>query len=367
MSARRFLAWFVAIFLALSAITVSLNLVVDPYLVFDSPRIKGSNQVKVAINDYVGTAKAFEPFRHNTDVLLAGNSRIEMGLDPDHDCFVKLGLDAYNLGIPGAAVGQQLNYILNVVYAQPVRRVYLSVDFLDFLVSDDTVPPQADPVVETDILPRRFDGSDNPVYAWTIAKTKFQALFSLNALTHSVTTLFLQGQDRPNRLDNGFNPARDFARATAAEGPGALFEQKMALLHVRLAPPMGIRYADGTLVREFELFSRFLDIAAVEGVEVIVLTNPFHEWFWDLVRERGLMDVYESWLDEIRHRVHSAAGTIGMWEFSGESEFIHEQVPRPGIGEPSHYRKNLGDKMLDSMLATECGSQANFGNQLVRD
>ena len=334
MSAHRYLAWFVATILGLTAITATLNFIVDPYLVFGTPRISGFNQNKSAINDYVRTAKAFEPFRHDTDVLLVGNSRVEMGLDPDHACFAELGLHAYNLGIPGAGVGQHLNYALNIVYAQPVRQVFLSVDFLDFLVSNETIPPQADPVVETNILPRRFDGSDNPVYGWTIAKTKFQALFSLNALTHSVKTLLLQGQDQPNRLFNGFNPAGDFARATAAEGPGALFEQKMTSLQVRLAPPMGLLYTDGTLVREFELFSRFLDIAAAEGVEIVVLTNPFHEWFWDLVRERGLMDEYESWLDEIRHRVHSAAGKVVMWEFSGESELIHEQGPRWGIAAP---------------------------------
>ncbi|MBU2676968.1 MAG: hypothetical protein KJP16_07770 [Gammaproteobacteria bacterium] len=356
------------------ATTALLNYVVDPYLAFGSPRINRFNAVKTEINDYVRTAKAFEPFRYETDVLLAGNSRIEMGLDPDHACFTKLGLHAYNLGIPGAGVGQQLNYVLNVLYVQPVKRVFLSVDFVDFLVSEGAAPPPKDSVVTTGNLPRRFDGSDNPDYAWTIAKTRFQALLSLNALTSSVQTVFLQGAAyRPDRLANGLNPAKDFVYVTSLEGPGALFELKMASLRERLASPLSLHYSDNTLAGDFDLFARFLDIAAVQGVEVIVLTNPFHEWFWDLLRMQGLFDAHADWLEEIESRVRSAPGRVTLWDFSADSEFIRESVPLPGVKapplewfwEPSHYRKSLGDKMLDSMLAKDCGSQASFGRQFL--
>jgi hypothetical protein len=371
MSTRRYIAWFVAIFLALTATTATLNFVVDPYLIFGSPRIDGFNRVKTQINDYVRTAKAFEPFRHATNVLLAGNSRIEMGLDPEHACFNKLGLHAYNLGIPGAGVGQQLNYVLNVVYAQPVQRVFLSVDFVDFLVREGSAPPAPDSVEATGNLPRRFDGSDNPNYVWTSVKTRFQALLSLNALTSSAQTVLLQGSHRPDRLANGFNPAQDFAEVTSVEGPGALFEQKMASLRERFASPMSLRYLDGSLARDFDLLSAFLEILAVEGVEVVVLTNPFHESFWDLLRAHGLFEAYAQWLAEIERLIRAAPGRVTLWDFSEDSEFIHEPVPALGIKaparewfwEPSHYRKSLGDKMLESMLATECGGQASFGRE----
>ena len=188
--------------------------------------------------------------------------------------------------------------------------MYLGVDFLDSLVRDNKKALDSNSVVETSMLPYRSDGSTNPAYGWTRIKTTFQALFSLNALIHRMPTLLLQGQDRPNRLDNGFNPARDFARAIAAEGPGAMFEQKLTSLRRRLEPPMGIHCADGALAPESDLFSIFLEIAADQDVEVIVLTNPFHEWFWELIRERQLMDDYASWRIEIRRRADSATGTV---------------------------------------------------------
>lgn len=373
MSANRYIGCFVATFLALASITATSNFIVDPYLVFGNARIDGFNQVKTEINDHVRTSKAFEPFRHDTDVVLAGNSRIEMGLDPGHACFAQLGLHAYNLGIPGAGVGQQLNYALNVVYAQPVKRVYLSVDFVDFLVNDGSARPPQDSVIATGNLSMRFDGSENPEHAWATAQTRFRALLSLNALSSSLRTLLLQGAHQPNRLANGFNPATDFARVTSIEGPGALFGQKMASLRERFTSPKSIHYADGKLTRDFDLFSRFLTIAAVNHIEVVVFTNPFHEQFWNLLRERGLFEMHADWLAEIESRVREAEGRVTMWDFSADSEFIHESVPPPGVNappldwfwEPSHYRKGLGDKMLDSMLATECGSQVDFGRPLL--
>ncbi len=371
MNARRYLTWFIAIFVALSAITVTVNIIVDPYLVFGSPRMDGFNQVKTKINEYVRTAKAFEPFRYRTDVLLAGNSRIEIGLDPDHACFTQLGLHAYNLGIPGAGVEQQMNYVLNVVYAQPVQRVFLSVDFVDFLVDGDSVaPPES--VVTTRILPLRFDGTDNPDFIWPKVRTQFQAMFSLNALTSSAQTVLLQGPHRPDRLANGLNPAQDFAYVTSIEGPGALFAQKMASLRERFASPLSLHYRDRTLTRSFTEFSHFLEILADKNVEVVVFTNPFHARFWDLLSERGLLDAHVDWLGEIERRVLVAPGSVTLWDFSGDSEFLHESVPAPGIEapplnwfwEPSHYRKSLGNKMLESMFATECGGEASFGRQV---
>lgn len=373
MSPCRYVAWFVATFCALATITALMNFIVDPYIVFGSSRIHGFNQVKTQINDYVRVAKAFEPFRQDTDILLAGNSRIEMGLDPDHACFKKIGLKAYNLGIPGAGVGQQLNFVLNVVYAQRVQRIFLSVDFVDFLVDEGSEPPAHDSVITTGNLPRRFDGLENPTYNWAVAQTRFQALLSLDAVVNSIQTVLLQGMHQPNRLENGFNPAQDFARATSLEGPGVLFEQKMASLRERFTFPKTIYYSDGSLARDFDLFSRFLAIAANERVEVVILTSPFHEWFWDFLREQELLEEHANWLAEIVKRVRMAPGKVTMWNFSDDSEFIHEPVPPPGVKasplewfwEPSHYRKTLGEKMLNSMLAPECGSKVSFGRQLL--
>ena len=93
MSARRYISVFFTTFFAFAVMTATFNWLVDPYLVFGTMRIDGFNQIKSEINNFVRTAKAFEPFRFGGDALIAGNSRVEMGLYPEHACFKKLGLN----------------------------------------------------------------------------------------------------------------------------------------------------------------------------------------------------------------------------------------------------------------------------------
>jgi hypothetical protein len=61
-----------------------------------------------------------------------------------------------------------------------------------------------------------------------------------------------------------------------------------------------------------------------------------------------------------------------FWNFSGDSAYIHEVVPPRGVKsgplhwfwEPSHYRRQLGNLMIEAMLADGCGTQDAFGARL---
>ncbi len=373
MDARRYLAYCLIFFLALSLITVAINYRVDPYLVFGSARTEGFNKIKADINEHVRLSKAYYPKIGEWDILLAGNSRIEMGLNPRHHCFKELQANVYNLGIPGAGVGQQLGYALDIIYEQPVKEVFLSVDFVDFLIPGGTSPPsdQADWMANKG-LRYRFDGSRNPDYRWNRTQDYFRALFSLDALVSSVRTVISQSVDQPDRDDFGFNPANDFRLAVTVEGPNALFAQKTAVLEAKYAKPWGLSYRDGSLARDFAILDEFLDIAESREIRVTLFTNPFHENFWSLLRRQGLHDLHDQWLGMLVEHTRRRAASAVLWDFSMDSEFIHEKVPAPGVKsgplrwfwEPSHYRRELGDLMLDTMLADRCTSEAVFGKEL---
>ena len=86
-TARRYVIVTTLVFLVLSMLTITFNYRVDPYLIFGSARTEGFNKVKVDINEHVQISKAHHPYLREWDTLLVGNSRIEMGLDPQHHCF----------------------------------------------------------------------------------------------------------------------------------------------------------------------------------------------------------------------------------------------------------------------------------------
>lgn len=372
MSPRRYLGLF-SVTVLLAALSVGgFNFLVDPYLVFGSARIEGFNDVKVDVNSRVRTAKVYQPESGAWDTLIAGNSRVEMGIDPRHSCFVDAGWNVYNVAIPGAGVRQQLAYALNIVYQQPVERVFVSVDFVDFLVGTGSAAPRRDATPSAaGSLRFLFDGAENPDRVTASLKDRYTALFSLDALVSSVRTVLLQSPAQPTRDARGFNPANDFARAVNVEGPAALFSQKLATLEARYAQPYGLRYRDGSVSTAFDALSQFLDIAASEEIEVVIFTNPFHEAFWGLLERIGLRSLHAEWLGMIEDTIRASSGNAELWEFSMDSPFIHEAVPPAGVRtgplawfwEPAHYRRELGDLMVEAMLSDQCGTERRFGRR----
>jgi hypothetical protein len=120
----------------------------------------------------------------------------------------------------------------------------------------------------------------------------------------------------------------------------------------------------------FEDLDAFLSLVGERGIRVYLFTNPFHDLYWQLLRDQGHMPIYEDWRRSIedlasRHKDNS----VVLWDFSMDSAYLHEPVPASGIKsgalqwfwEPAHYRQQLGDLMIEAMLSEECNSQIVFG------
>ena len=128
---------------------------------------------------------------------------------------------------------------------------------------------------------------------------------------------------------------------------------------------------------EFDVLREFLQIAAAKNIEVVLFTNPFHERFWDILRANSLYDNHNQWLEELDSLIRKFSSihknVVTLWDFSGESPFIHEpvpynssvKVPLEWFWEPAHYRRQLGDLMLETMLNVKCGSRKHFGQQRI--
>lgn len=376
MSARAYLKSLVAFSLLLSVGVLALNYLIDPYGITGVQRVAGLNKYKTDINNHVRLYKKYHPMFGQYNGLIVGNSRVEMGLNPHHACFVEGGWKVYNLGIPGASVRKQLSYALNVIYQQPVEQIWLTVDFSDFLLTAQErsggLPTGLREVKRGEMryLP---SGELNPGYLKVRTVDYYKALYSLDAVMSSLQTAAMQNSASADRDELGFNPARDFAHAVAIEGPATLFEQKMSVLEKSFSRELSLRDHKGRLSQSFADVAEFLKIASERGLQVTVVVNPFHRQYWELLARKGLMDAYREWLSEMEVLVSSSpgSGTV-FWDFSGQSPFIDEQLPGSGVRsgalkwfwEPAHYREELGGVMTETMLADSCGKRRQFGRQV---
>ncbi|HEX3972239.1 MAG TPA: hypothetical protein VHX19_13000, partial [Stellaceae bacterium] len=81
MSPLRYIAWMAGTVLALAAVTIALAIVADPYDLFGTQL--GWNEIKPRVYQQAALAKTTLLERARPATLLIGNSRIEIGFDPD--------------------------------------------------------------------------------------------------------------------------------------------------------------------------------------------------------------------------------------------------------------------------------------------
>ena len=108
--------WFLATALILLAVA-AINVVVDPYGIFRLVDRTGFNSVKPAAASRGPMAKAYQVLRVQPKTLILGNSRAEVGLDPNHPAWPQAARPVYNAALPGTGTATSLRYLQHVLAA----------------------------------------------------------------------------------------------------------------------------------------------------------------------------------------------------------------------------------------------------------
>jgi len=370
MSHKAYLWTVATAFLIACGLSATINYLVDPYGLFGIERVAGLNAIKPAAADHLRTVKPYQVRRNAPRTLIGGNSRPEAGIDPASACWHPEDRPVYNLGVPGAGLYMQFRYIQNSLLDGHTKTVLLGIDLVDFLVPDRfggdfaAWPGQAQAFEAR--LRYRADGTANPSYRLHALGDRLAALFSLNALADSMTTLVAQSNpNATNREATGFNPGRDFYDIIAAEGQNLLFVQKNREMQNRLNPNAVIFQDGSDWSTAFESLSRLLRAAKSVDARVILFINPYHADYLATIDARGLWDILEEWKRRLVRLTSNRSNTV-LWDFNGFNTFTTEQPPPRGdtssvlrwFWEPAHYRPAFGNLMLAAMLQRPCGTPA---------
>lgn len=344
------------------------NWFVDPFGMYWSPVVSGLNATKPASGDRVRVTKAYRAPAVAPDILIVGNSRAEMALFPAHQSFEQASV--YNQAMPGAGVRLQTDYALNTLHASPeLRKIIMSVDYLDFLVREDRL---ATAVLEEEpdhLLRLPFY---TPGWEGRMARLRENSalLFSLDGLMASANTIARQGA-YVNSIDaDGFNEPAGYIDILRNEGINALFVQKLLELdgNMRGRNLVTTDVTTGDRSPQHDLLANFLAAVANRGVQVQLFISPYHLSYLHLLDDLGMTEDFLAWKRNLLDIVAGSDGDVELWDFSGPSDFIQEPVPvgsrqaMQWYWEPAHYRRELGDFILEA-LATG-GSQSGFGVRL---
>lgn len=313
------------------------NYTINPFNMFDVQRIEGLNTYKPEAPKRIRTYKKYQPFYSEPNVLIVGNSRVEMGLSPKNYSLKQLG-KVYNLGIPGMRFLEQVKYVNNILESQRIDHIIVGIDFSDYIFRYDEIPP----IYRNETKLKQSKALDF-----------FAALWSLDALNATAITLFDQTELSSTRDDNGFNPARDYIEIIKHEGQEVLLRQKAAELDVIFKDKFWVtEMADINIdFKQSQNILKPISEWKEKGIEVYVFINPYQKLYYDKLKEHHLYAPFLQWKSMITRKLKS---NVKFCDFTAFGHQHSERKLSNGnykyFWEPSHYKKEFGDMLIPKIL-----------------
>jgi hypothetical protein len=367
LSHRRYLVLLACLLAAGVGLAAVANLMVDPYGIYGLWVQRGVNVIKPHAGANGAMAKAYQVQRVKPRTLILGNSRAEVGFNPESRAWPQALQPVYNLALPGTGPLTSLRYLEHATAVQKPALVMLGVDFMDFLLRDDAASYRVEgtPPMERRLLVTRM-GRPNPDYLWQRIEDFSVTVLSLDALIHSIGTISAQHTRDPADLtERGFNPMRDYEGIAKREGYYAMFRQRdQENARAYLRRPKNI-YAGGTATSpQLEVLRRIIALSQENGTELRVVIYPYHAHLLEIFHDAGLWPLFEEWKRALARIAAEAnrgrdVARIQLWDFSGYNAISAEPVPEPTdrstatrwYWEAGHFKQELGDAMLRQMFA----------------
>jgi hypothetical protein len=343
----------------------TFNWFIDPFGMFWSPLIDNINTVKPEAGTRSRITKAYQPNKINPDILIVGNSRVEMGLDPANELFS--GKKVYNQGMPGASLKMQIDYAIDAIAKNDsIEHLLVGVDFLDFLISDEQVSKGVSGLSKTSPHYNfRLTSQDNTTDNAKLLrlKEKLGLIFSLDALSASISTITQQKSLTSSINSSGFNNAASYLQIMNTEGIKPLFTQKLTELQTRLQSRNWkiLSQKEMPYSPTFVHLGRLINITNHKNIKVTFFINPYHSSYLHTLSANKQWDNFELWKKTlVKYLGNMKADQISLWDFSGFHRIINEAVnlktPKKqmqSFWEPAHYKKGLGERFLTQLLTPE--------------
>jgi hypothetical protein len=346
----RFLKWltFSAVFGVV--LIVFFVFFIDPYNLYGLFKCSGVNAVKPVLPRYVEEIKLTQAIKLKPDTLIFGNSRAEIGLDPEATAFSSRGYAAYNMAIRGASMAsslRQLDYILQKGIKP--KRIIIGIDFVDFMNASGAVG-----LDNQQMAPENTDFPSEKLF-W-----RFDSLFSMSSVKDSINTLFIQNDGEAAIMtERGFNPLKEYLAMARNEGYFVLFRQRAeenAKIYLKKA-------AGGFDKSGFAYLRSMMKNALDAESEVVLIIYPYHAQILTLFEETGLLPSFTLWKRQVveeaeRYATHTGNSRVTVLDFSGFGERQCERIPAKGdlrsatqwYWEAGHFKKALGDIVLEEAL-----------------
>ncbi|MDJ0773295.1 MAG: hypothetical protein QNJ49_07670 [Mastigocoleus sp. MO_167.B18] len=322
-----------------SLCVASFNFVVDPQKIFAVVDVKGFNHEKPFImSGGLRKLKSVELEKGNYENVLLGTSRVMRGLNPQNPVFNSRPV--YNAGLPGANIYEILKTFEFANNHEHLKTVVVGLDVFSF---NSKIKPKAD------YYESKFSGSYNKF------NFIFSELFSIEKFIRSLSTInFNLRNQHDEYIINGFMQKEEAPEYNRRK----LFIEKIKsyITLEKLYP--GLYDSPEKLELLKEVFNHRKD-----DTKLYLFISPIHAYQLEGMRSINRFSRFEEWKRDLVKIIAEDAvknpkkQPIILWDFSGYNSVTTEKISPTGskkemkwYWEPSHYKKELGDLVLDVMF-----------------
>jgi hypothetical protein len=322
------------------------NFVIDPYDVFNTPRIAGINELKPKKFTHDMLFKAVEITRVKPTVLFLGSSRVQWGLDPTY--FNLPGQEtAYNLGLQRANMYEVKRYFDHAITNQPnLKKVVLGIDFWMFSETIKNTPAFSEDRLEKQQI--SFQDALNVLFSLDAFESSQATLMdnlknSKENLTVGSGKILIQG----NVFSNGILKV-DKSR----KNPGSVANFTKGLTNsIAYSSPFKLSQ------ERLQLLRAIVETCQQKGIALTIFISPSHATDMEGLHVLGLWSEFEQWKREV-------SKIAPIWDFSGYNSITTELIAKnmKYYLDSSHYRKETGDLILNRLLSSKENTVPdNFG------
>jgi hypothetical protein len=340
-------------------------LLIDPYRLYRLIDMPGFNQEKPFPQRFQKEIKLSGAVASHANAIILGNSRAEIGFNPDYRGWSEKGYSAYDLAIAGTGLAisrEQLDSLQQGGHAPAL--LVLGADFLDFLS-----PPQWTPG------PVPLNKADSLAgLQW-----QFDSAFSMQSVTDAIKTLSMQNaREEESMTARGFNPLREYVKYAREQGYYALFQQRAqenakAFLKKRQFTVL----APDSQTPSWHAFDGIVSAAGKQGSTLHIVIYPYHAQLLAMFEQLHWWPQFEQWKRYLVQRVAfwQAAypqAHVTLWDFSGFTSYQCQPIPAKGnkvqgspwYWEGGHFKPALGDLILAQVLDVPQTGGVAFGQHL---
>jgi hypothetical protein len=279
--------------------------------------------------------------------IVIGTSRADLAIDPDHRYFKK---PSYNLSISGASLYEIKYYIKEMILEGNVKDILL---VLDWRMFNDLLKKV--PEFET-----YFDNF-NP----------YRYIINAQTLKDSYTT-FINRDIQSMYYKNGLLSSNGMNIHVKNSGGHLSLMKKEENFYYSIFPTDSNIYI-ATKHNSFDDFKEILDLSYNNNIKLDIIFGPSHIRQWEAFAYYHDIEDWYKWKKDVVLFVEKIAIKknkipFRIMDFSVYHYFTSEMVPsKPEIAmqyywESSHYKKELGDIVLDRLL--DISPYKDFGIEL---